>query len=112
MSELAERKCKACNKETPHLSTDEEQALHRQVPEWTLGDERLRRRFRFRDFPTAIRFVDKMAEIAEGEGHHPLFAVDYDKVDVTLWTHAIDALSENDFILAAKLDRAAQPLSA
>jgi 4a-hydroxytetrahydrobiopterin dehydratase len=112
MDELAERKCTACSKQTPPLRPDQEQALHEQVPAWTLRDHRLQRRFTFGDFPSAIRFVDRMAEIAEDEGHHPLFAVDYDKVDVTLWTHAIGALSENDFILAAKLDRAANALPA
>jgi 4a-hydroxytetrahydrobiopterin dehydratase len=61
---------------------------------------------------TSIRFVDEMAGIAESEGHHPIFTVDYDKVDVVLWTHATDALSENDFILAAKLDGAAAALGA
>jgi 4a-hydroxytetrahydrobiopterin dehydratase len=106
MSELAERKCKACNKETPRLSADEQRTMAREVPEWTVADERLRRRYVFRSFPASIRFVDEMARIAEDEGHHPIFTVDYDKVDVVLWTHAIGGLSENDFILAAKLDRA------
>ena len=110
MSELAERTCKACNQQTPRLSAAEEQALHRQIPEWALADARLRRRFRFRDFPASIRFVDRLAETAEAEGHHPLFAVDIDKVDVELWTHAIGGLSENDFILAAKLDRVARAI--
>ena len=50
------------------------------------------------------RFVNAMAEVAEGEGHHPDFSVHYSTVDVTLWTHAIGGLSENDFIVAAKLD--------
>ena len=53
-----------------------------------------------------------MAKVAESEGHHPIFKVDWGKVDVDVWTHAIDGLSENDFILAAKLDRAAGELSA
>jgi 4a-hydroxytetrahydrobiopterin dehydratase len=79
-------------------------ALHREVPAWQLRDEKLSRRFSFRDFKAAMRFVDRMAEVAEREGHHPDFAVHYNRVDVTIWTHAIGGLSENDFILAAKID--------
>jgi 4a-hydroxytetrahydrobiopterin dehydratase len=112
MSELAKRTCTSCNKETPRLQPSEEQALLAEVPGWTLGEQRLRRRFAFVDFVTAIRFVDEMARIAEAEGHHPVFTVDYGKVDVAVWTHTIGALSENDFILAAKLDVAASDLPA
>lgn len=75
-----------------------------QVPGWSVVDGKLHRRFRFPDFATAIRFVDRMAAIAESEQHHPNFCVDYDRVEVRIWTHAIGGLSENDFILAAKLD--------
>lgn len=110
MSDLAQRACTACNKDTPRLSADEQRALAGALPEWRVADERLRRRFVFRDFPSSIRFVDEMARIAEHEGHHPVFTVDIDKVDVALWTHAIGGLSDNDFILAAKLDRAAATL--
>jgi 4a-hydroxytetrahydrobiopterin dehydratase len=107
MSDLADRKCQACNKSTPKLTPPQIDALHRQAPDWQVRGERLHREYRFRDFPTAIRFVDEMARIAESEQHHPVFSVDYDKVEVDNWTHAIGGLSENDFILAAKLDRAA-----
>jgi 4a-hydroxytetrahydrobiopterin dehydratase len=111
MSELADRKCKACNKDMPKLTRSQIDSLHRQAPDWQVQDERLYRQYRFRDFATAIRFVDEMAQIAEAEQHHPVFSVDYDKVDVANWTHAIGGLSENDFILAAKLDRAAMSRS-
>ena len=53
----------------------------------------------------AMDFVNKLSDIAEGEGHHPDFCVHYNRVDVTLWTHAINGLTENDFIVAAKLDK-------
>jgi 4a-hydroxytetrahydrobiopterin dehydratase len=110
MSDLAQQQCKPCNKETPPLPAEQQRALAAEVPQWNVADGRLRRRFVFRGFPASIRFVDEMARIAEHEGHHPVFTVDIDKVDVALWTHAIGALSENDFILAAKLDRAAADL--
>jgi len=107
MSELAERKCQSCNRDTPQVTGDRAEALHRQIPAWDAPDHRLHRQFRFPDFVSSMRFVDEMARIAEAEGHHPVFTVNLDKVDVELWTHAIGGLSENDFILAAKLDRAA-----
>ena len=73
---------------------------------WDLREERLHRHFRFPDFASAMRFVDAVAEVAEREGHHPDFCLhDWNLVDVTIWTHAIGGLSENDFILAAKIDR-------
>ncbi len=68
------------------------------------GGTRIHKHYRFRDFVEAMRFVDAMACLAEGEGHHPDFRVHYDTVDVELWTHAIGGLFENDFIVAAKLD--------
>lgn len=68
------------------------------------GATRIRKRYRFRDFKEAMRFVDAMAAVAEAEGHHPDFTVHWDTVDVELWTHAIGGLFENDFIVAAKLD--------
>ena len=110
MSELAERKCQACNKNTPKLTRETIDALLREAPEWHERGERLHRQFRLQSFPTAIRFVDEMGRIAEAEQHHPVFTVNLDRVDVEIWSHAIGGLSENDFILAAKLDRAAKEL--
>lgn len=107
MSELAERKCQSCNENTPRVTHEQIDALRRQIPHWELRNERLHRQYRFKDFAASIRFVDELARVAESEGHHPVFTVNIDKVDVENWTHAIGALSENDFILAAKLDRAA-----
>jgi 4a-hydroxytetrahydrobiopterin dehydratase len=66
---------------------------------------RIHRLFRFKDFVEAMRFVNALAAVAEAEGHHPDFAVHWNAVDVTLWTHSIGGLSENDLIVAAKLDR-------
>jgi 4a-hydroxytetrahydrobiopterin dehydratase len=68
------------------------------------GATRIHKHYRFRDFLEAMRFVDAMACLAEGEGHHPDFRVHYNTVDVELWTHAIGGLYDNDFIVAAKLD--------
>lgn len=73
-----------------------------QIPGWEARDEKLYRKFKFKNFVEAMKFVNKMAEIAEEEGHHPDFTVHYNQVEVVIWTHAIGGLSENDFILAAK----------
>jgi len=107
MSDLVDRRCQACSRNTPRLTAAQVDALRGQAPKWQVQGERLHRQYRFRDFAAAIRFVDEMARIAEAEQHHPVFTVDVDKVEVENWTHAIGGLSENDFILAAKLDRAA-----
>jgi 4a-hydroxytetrahydrobiopterin dehydratase len=107
MATLADEKCTSCNRNTPRVEGELLASFRRQVPEWDLRDERLHRRFRFANFRSAIRFVDRMADLAEVEGHHPVFTVAIEEVYVELWTHAIGGLSENDFILAAKLDRLA-----
>ena len=101
---LTDSTCRPCEGDTPRLTAAEAARLHREVPAWELADERLRRRFVFRSFVDAIAFVDRVAILAEQEGHHPDFAVHYRQVDLVLWTHAIGGLSENDFILAAKID--------
>jgi 4a-hydroxytetrahydrobiopterin dehydratase len=77
------------------------------VPGWRLEENgtRLVRRFELEDFRKAIEFVNRVAEIAEEEGHHTDIAIHWNKVDLTLWTHKIGGLHENDFILAAKVDR-------
>lgn len=77
---------------SPGWKTDKEQHLHK---EW-----------HFRDFKEAWHFVDRLSEIAEGEGHHPDIYLAWGKVAVTLWTHKINGLTESDFILAAKYDKA------
>ena len=72
------------------------------------GSTRIHKHYRFKDFRQAMRFVNALAGLAEDEGHHPDFTVHYNTVDVTLWTHAVGGLSENDFIVAAKLDELPQ----
>jgi 4a-hydroxytetrahydrobiopterin dehydratase len=65
----------------------------------------LHKRFDFADFLAAMAFVNRLAALAESEQHHPDFCVHYSRVDVAVWTHAAGGLTENDFILAAKIDR-------
>ena len=72
---------------------------------YVVDKKRIKREFKFKDFAEAIQFVNKVAEIAEQEGHHPDIHIFYNKVRIELWTHAISGLSENDFILAAKIEK-------
>ncbi len=104
MTELRTKRCVPCDGRTPKLGPDEVARLAASVPAWETAGERLRRRFVFRDFAHAMRFVNRMAGLAENENHHPDFAVHYREVEVTIWTHAAGGLTENDFILAAKID--------
>jgi 4a-hydroxytetrahydrobiopterin dehydratase len=105
---LKEKRCVPCEGGTPPLDQAAIEKLLGQVSGWSTlaeaGQARLRKRFEFVDFLAAMAFVDKMAAVAEEEQHHPDFCVHYSRVDVTLWTHAVGGLSENDFILAAKID--------
>jgi 4a-hydroxytetrahydrobiopterin dehydratase len=88
------------------MAPDRVDASLKDLDGWDAREERTRihKHYRFRDFVQAMRFVNAMAEVAEAEGHHPDFSVHHSAVDVSLWTHAIGGLSENDFIVAAKLD--------
>ena len=81
--------------------------LLRQISGWKIektNPNKISRKFRFKNFKDAIKFVNKVASVAEREGHHPDFAIHYNRVVLTLWTHAIGGLSQNDFILAAKIN--------
>jgi len=101
---LRDKRCVPCEGGVLPLSKREAKRLLAQLPGWSLRKDRLRRQLRFVDFVSAMAFVAKIAELAEAEGHHPDFCVHYNRVDVTLWTHAAGGLTENDFILAAKID--------
>lgn len=104
---LAQKKCVACEGTETPFNKEEAQALLPQLNAWTLsGDARwISKEFAFKDFAQALAFVDKVGALAEGEGHHPDIQLSWGKAIVELTTHAIKGLSENDFILAAKIDR-------
>ena len=109
MTDLTAKKSKPCEGGAKPLSPDAARALAVQVPKWKLRKDvpRLWREYTFKDFARAIKFINKVAEIAEGEGHHPDIHVHWNLVKLVLWTHDVGGLSENDFILAAKLDKMA-----
>jgi 4a-hydroxytetrahydrobiopterin dehydratase len=103
MADLAQKHCVACEKGMPPLTEGEALSLFEKTPGWELADNVLSRRFRFRDFREAMAFVNRVAVIAEEEGHHPDIHISWNRVRLELTTHAIKGLSENDFIMAAKV---------
>jgi 4a-hydroxytetrahydrobiopterin dehydratase len=109
MTDLADRKCKACEGGVAPLTHDEAESLRKElVGDWGVNMEAggvLRRAFAFRDFYRTMSFVNALAHIANIEDHHPDLEVGYNYCRVQFTTHAIKGLSENDFIVAAKIDR-------
>jgi 4a-hydroxytetrahydrobiopterin dehydratase len=110
MAGLADKQCVPCNKGAEPLKGAEIEKRKKELdPDWKVADEHhLEREFTFDDFRQALDFVNEVGELAEEQGHHPDIYLSYGKVKIQLWTHKIDGLHENDFILAAKID-ALQP---
>ena len=106
--QLTQKACAPCEGGVPPLAREEVQAFLQSVPGWTITPEgeRIRREWTAKNFKAAIDFFNRVAALAEEEGHHPdLHLVGYRHVAIEIWTHAIGGLSENDFILAAKIDQ-------
>ena len=103
--DLAQKKCKPCEGGTPALTGKQSNELLSLVPGWEIRNGHVYRQFKFKSFMEAVAFVNKAAKIAEQEGHHPDIIINYNKVSIELWTHKISGLSENDFIVAAKISR-------
>lgn len=99
---LTEEECRA---DVVSLPVAEAEKLAQEVPEWLVGDKVIEREFKFKDFRQAMDFVNKVAEVAEEQDHHPDIFISYNKVRMTLSTHKVGGLSRNDFILAAKIDQ-------
>jgi 4a-hydroxytetrahydrobiopterin dehydratase len=108
MSELVAQKCVACRKDSPRVTEAEIAELQPQVPGWCLfehdGVARLERVFKFANFAEAVAFTNRVAVIAEAEGHHPALLTEWGRVTVSWWTHKIRGLHHNDFVMAAKTD--------
>jgi 4a-hydroxytetrahydrobiopterin dehydratase len=107
-SALADRRCKPCEGGVPALGRAEiTAALAELHPEWRLAEDgrSITRRFGFPAYSRTLAFANAVAWIAISEGHHPELIVNYDACEVRWTTHAIDGLSDNDFICAAKTDR-------
>jgi 4a-hydroxytetrahydrobiopterin dehydratase len=107
---LADRSCQVCKPGTPTLPRAEVDEYSAQLsPDWKVvevdGHPLLTRTFRHKGFMPGVELVDRIAEIAEAEAHHPDLLLSYGSLRVDLWTHAAGGLTENDFVLAAKIDR-------
>jgi 4a-hydroxytetrahydrobiopterin dehydratase len=111
MEALVERRCTPCRGGVPPLTAEEAESLRAQAPDWALQDDahRIERAFRFGNFREALRFVDEVGRLAEAEGHHPDINFGWGYAIVSLQTKKIKGLHENDFIIAAKIDRIAKP---
>jgi 4a-hydroxytetrahydrobiopterin dehydratase len=109
---LTERHCEVCTPETPTLTSQEVEHLKPQVPGWMVkdveGHQELTRTIRFKGFMPGVELLNRIANIAEAEGHHPDLLLTYGSLTIDLWTHAAGGLTDNDFILAAKIDQIAQ----
>ena len=109
MTELKGQKCVPCSGEASPATEEEINTYKTQIPDWDIitenGELHLQRVYKFPDFKSALAFSDRVGEIAEDQGHHPALLTEWGKVTVTWWTHAINGLHQNDFIMAAKSDR-------
>jgi len=104
-SDLAQRKCIPCTGGTPPLAPDQTREMLRQVPGWSIENGQLTRDIKVKNFRTALVVVNRIGELAEQEGHHPNICIhSWNHVKLELYTHSINGLSENDFILAAKIN--------
>jgi 4a-hydroxytetrahydrobiopterin dehydratase len=110
MAGLAEKTCTPCRGGVPPLAVEEARRYAADVPDWELADEgrKIQRRYRFANFREAMEFVARVGALAEREGHHPDIAFGWGYASISLHTKKIKGLHENDFIMAAKIDRLAQ----
>ena len=104
MSDLTARRCKPCEGGVDPLSAPEAENLLKQLTGWSLAEGRIVKSYSFRNHHETMAFVNATAWISHREDHHPDLTVGYNACRVAYRTHAIDGLSENDFICAAKID--------
>jgi len=107
MESLSSKHCVPCHGGVPRLSGEEIEPLLRQLEGWEVVDgHHLSKEYRFPNFAEALAFVNRVGAVAEGEGHHPDVEFGWGYARLRIYTHAIDGLSESDFILAARIDAA------
>jgi len=107
IKELKEKKCRPCEGEVEPLQGEELREMAKQLSEgWQIVEEHhIKKTYEFDDFRKALDFTNRVGEVAEEEGHHPDIFLTWGKVEIKIFTHNIDGLTENDFILAAKADQ-------
>jgi 4a-hydroxytetrahydrobiopterin dehydratase len=106
--ELSTKRCIPCEGGTPALPRNEAERLVRSIPGWAISADgkKIARSWTVKNFLAGIDFFNKVAALAEDEGHHPdLHLEGYRNLSIAVWTHAAGGLTENDFILAAKIDQ-------
>jgi len=106
MPKLSDKKCVPCEGGVPALTREQAEEMLKEIPEWQLNDSatEINREFPFKNYLRTMSFVNAVAWIANQENHHPDMEVGYNRCKVTYSTHAINGLSENDFICAAKIN--------
>ncbi|MEO1621191.1 MAG: 4a-hydroxytetrahydrobiopterin dehydratase [Cyanobacteria bacterium J06632_3] len=113
---LAQQTCIPCSGSLPPATPEEVTLYHRQIPQWTViepnGISQLQRQYNFANFSQALEFTNRVGVIAEAAGHHPALLTEWGRVTVTWWTHAIDGLHKNDFVMASKTDEVAEHYAA
>lgn len=106
--ELDQLHCIPCRRGDPRLSESQIRELHQQISLWTIqerdGVQQLERVFTFNNFKEALDFTMSVGNLADAEDHHPSLITEWGRVTVTWWTHAIQGLHQNDFIMAARTD--------
>jgi 4a-hydroxytetrahydrobiopterin dehydratase len=109
MNELAQLHCSPIEANTPRLNERDVSQLKAKLLGWRTcekdGELRLEKIFQFKNFSQAVAFTDQVAQVANGEDHHPAILTEWGKVTVTWWTHKIKGLHQNDFIMAAKTEQ-------
>lgn len=106
MTKLTQEKCVPCESDIPPMTEYEIEEMHKEVPEWDVievdGVQHLKHTFKFDDFAEALKFTNQVGDAAEEEGHHPVIELTWGRATVEWWTHNINGLHQNDFIMAAK----------
>lgn len=102
--ELTNKQCKPCEGGVPPLTAEEANKLMQQLEGWSLMTNKISKIFEFKNYYQTMAFVNAVAWLSHREDHHPDMTVGYNKCQVEYMTHAINGLSENDFICAAKID--------
>ena len=105
MQRLADRSCRPC-KGIPPLSAEHAEQYLTSLPGWRLLDNKIEREYKFKTYLEGLEFANKIGHIAEEQDHHPDILVEWRRVKLILTTHSIKGLSENDFIMAAKAEKA------
>ena len=105
MSALVNKRCVPCDENTPPMSKEDTQKHLKEIPGWALTGDSIAKEFRFRSYLKGLEFAYSLGKVAENQNHHPDILIEWRRVRVTLTTHDIKGLSENDFIMAAKAEK-------